>query len=345
MVVVDLLEGGGYGAENAHAAQRLDGWQAAVAGAAAAAAGAGGEGSRNAAVAVVFRLPLRSGVRVVALLEALYEVVGRAGPRAAVVPLFTQKDNVLGCRGPGGRAGPALGDYFRRRGFRVEGVTVVGPPAPPADLAEAFPGVEVAAAAPVDPGPGAGVRQSFEAFPAEGPAARPKNWEDGAVFGDFARDAIAGRYHNVAVGGTFDRLHAGHRLLLAAAALACDGKVWLGITTDAMLSKKERRAMIADYATREVAAKEFLLDVNPSIEVLAGELHPVDPPGAATLPEMDALVVSLETVQGAEWIQGVREGNGLAPLRVVTVGLLGGGAEGEKLSSSGLREAEAEAAA
>jgi bifunctional ADP-heptose synthase (sugar kinase/adenylyltransferase) len=34
----------------------------------------------------------------------------------------------------------------------------------------------------------------------------------------------------VAVGGTFDRLHAGHRLLLAATALVCKKQVYAGIT-------------------------------------------------------------------------------------------------------------------
>lgn len=38
------------------------------------------------------------------------------------------------------------------------------------------------------------------------------------------------RFRRVAVGGTFDRLHAGHELLLAAAALIASEKVYVGIT-------------------------------------------------------------------------------------------------------------------
>jgi hypothetical protein len=37
-------------------------------------------------------------------------------------------------------------------------------------------------------------------------------------------------YGNVSVGGTFDRLHAGHRLLLAATALVATQNVYVGIT-------------------------------------------------------------------------------------------------------------------
>ena len=44
-------------------------------------------------------------------------------------------------------------------------------------------------------------------------------------------------FAHVAVGGTFDRLHVGHRLLLAATALICTEKVYIGVTgTHRMLS-------------------------------------------------------------------------------------------------------------
>lgn len=49
-------------------------------------------------------------------------------------------------------------------------------------------------------------------------------------------------YSAVAVGGTFDRLHAGHRLLLAVAALVCSRTLYIGVTGDLLLVAKQARA-------------------------------------------------------------------------------------------------------
>jgi phosphopantetheine adenylyltransferase len=62
------------------------------------------------------------------------------------------------------------------------------------------------------------------------------------------------------------------------------------------------------------------------------------PPDCATDASYDAIVVSEETLPGAEEINRVRSGLGFAPLVVVVVGVLharGGG--GAKLSSTDLR--------
>ena len=42
----------------------------------------------------------------------------------------------------------------------------------------------------------------------------------------------------VALGGTFDHLHNGHKLLLTQALLCSDQKIVCGVTTDALLKKK-----------------------------------------------------------------------------------------------------------
>ena len=67
---------------------------------------------------------------------------------------------------------------------------------------------------------------------------------------------------------------------------------------------------------------------------------------AATDPDFDAIVVSEETVLGAEAINVVRAQRGFRPLTVVVVGLIySSGEAAVKLSSTDLRLQEAAAAA
>ena len=68
-----------------------------------------------------------------------------------------------------------------------------------------------------------------------------------------------------------------------------------------------------------------------------------EPTGAATISEMEAIVVSKETVKGADDINAWRHEHGSVPLTVVTVDLVGsqGSDTASKLSSTRLRRDEA----
>ena len=63
---------------------------------------------------------------------------------------------------------------------------------------------------------------------------------------------------------------------------------------------------------------------------------------AADIAEMEAIVVSEETKSGADVINEERRRRGYVPLAVVTVQLVGGADVASKLSSTVLRQAEAE---
>lgn len=81
-------------------------------------------------------------------------------------------------------------------------------------------------------------------------------------------------YGTVVVAGTFDRLHAGHRLLLTSAALVCapDATLFVGVTGDKLTARKRRRELLQPYAQREAAALAFLRGIRPGLRVQAGEL-------------------------------------------------------------------------
>lgn len=142
----------------------------------------------------------------------------------------------------------------------------------------------------------------------------------------------------VAVGGTFDRLHAGHRLLLAATALVATEKVFIGVTSDKLLSNKRNKELLEPYDVRAKAAVNYVKSVHPALSVTCGPLiDPKVPPLAATDRAFDAIVVSEETVPGAEEINRVRHSLGFEPLVIVVVSLLPATSEGQKLSSTDLR--------
>jgi len=154
------------------------------------------------------------------------------------------------------------------------------------------------------------------------------------------------QFRNVAVGGTFDRLHAGHRLLLGATALVATENIFVGITSDKLLAKKKAPELLETYEQREAAALEYMKQVNPWVNLSSSPLtDPNIPPLCATVEDFDAIVVSEETVIGAEQINMTRKGLGFHPLVIVVVGLLTSSPQfqvGSKLSSSELRVKESQ---
>lgn len=155
-------------------------------------------------------------------------------------------------------------------------------------------------------------------------------------------------FSTTAVGGTFDRLHAGHRILLAATALVTTTMVFVGVTSDLLLQNKEHAELLQTYNERRDAAVRFIHAVRPGLEVQTAALKdPKEPTGAATISEMEAIVVSKETIKGANDINAWREQHGSASLTVVTVDLVGsqGSDNASKLSSTRLRMEEAKQSA
>ncbi len=126
-----------------------------------------------------------------------------------------------------------------------------------------------------------------------------------------------GRRHKVvAVGGTFDILHVGHMALLVKA-LNVGEKVIVGVTSDDF-ARSYKKHEINPYAARVRQIKEFAKLYNACERVEIVTLNDMAGP-AATSPEIEALVVSTETVKGALLINSERVANKLKPLKIYVV--------------------------
>lgn len=175
----------------------------------------------------------------------------------------------------------------------------------------------------------------------------------------------------VAVGGTFDHLHAGHKLLLTVTALllnapdprhaSSDRSITIGITGDKLLQKKKFVDQMQNWDERQRAVESFLLGIlelrlptdglksndrasspdtggrivrqrfESGLAINYDELF--DPFGPTiTDPAIEALVVSGETRSGGQAVNDRREAQGWSLLEILEVDVLN--AEGEDEESS-----------
>lgn len=125
-------------------------------------------------------------------------------------------------------------------------------------------------------------------------------------------------FDRVAMGGTFDRLHNGHRILLSTSARVCSGRLTIGITSDAMLRKKARADSILKFPQRKALVDDFMHRTVPGLALDVVELQ--DPYGPPIVdPSIQAIVVSSETIEGARAINRIRAEAGFDPLAIVVI--------------------------
>lgn len=134
----------------------------------------------------------------------------------------------------------------------------------------------------------------------------------------------------VALGGTFDPVHDGHRELLREAIERSEGgEVMVGLTSDELAPKTRpepreiRRWSERRDRLREEIDRLFEEGGNPGGELPDADVEIrklEDPFGIASEePGFDVLVVSPETRDGGEKINELREERGMEPLEIVEV--------------------------
>jgi pantetheine-phosphate adenylyltransferase len=128
------------------------------------------------------------------------------------------------------------------------------------------------------------------------------------------------RFKKVAVGGTFDELHRGHKALISKA-FEIGEKVIIGLSSDVFASSMDKPHKTASYDERKRELETFL---NDSGFARRFEIVPLDNPYGQTmsLEGLQALVVSQETQKTAEKINEKRQKAGLSLLELVTVNMI-----------------------
>ncbi|CAG8450355.1 12658_t:CDS:2 [Acaulospora morrowiae] len=152
-------------------------------------------------------------------------------------------------------------------------------------------------------------------------------------------------FQKVAVGGTFDHLHVGHKILLTMSAWTSTNKLICGVTGDVMLINKKYKEYMESIDTRIEKTAKFLNNIRRGLLYEVGPIY--DPYGPTiTDPDVEALIVSKETVSGADSINEERRKRGLNPLEILVIEVISSSApslkdedfKNLKISSTFIRE-------
>ena len=128
------------------------------------------------------------------------------------------------------------------------------------------------------------------------------------------------KYKKVAVGGTFDEFHRGHRVLLMKA-FEIGEIVAIGLCSDRFVARMRKPHLTASYDDRLKELKAFL---NQLGFLKRARIVSIDDPYGTTLKEscIEALVVSEETAPVAFIINEKRKEAGLFQLAIITVAMV-----------------------
>ena len=135
----------------------------------------------------------------------------------------------------------------------------------------------------------------------------------------------------VALGGTFEQIHSGHRRLILSA-LQVGDRVIIGLSSDSFILTLRKNHKISNYQSRLAKLKTLLSEINELHRVTIVPLN--DPYGPAVTDEViSRIVVSPDTLETAFEINRIRIQKEMAPLEIYVVDFALGD-DGKPISTS-----------
>jgi cytidyltransferase-like protein len=128
------------------------------------------------------------------------------------------------------------------------------------------------------------------------------------------------RFKVVAVGGTFDELHKGHKALLLKA-FEVGEQVLIGLCTDEFVARMNKPHIVASYEERLAELKAFLEEHGLTERA---KILPLNDAYGVTLQKgcLEALIVSRETEPTARKINEERAKRGIEPLNIIVIDMV-----------------------
>ncbi|QRV85791.1 cytidylyltransferase domain-containing protein [Ceratobasidium sp. AG-Ba] len=157
-------------------------------------------------------------------------------------------------------------------------------------------------------------------------------------------NASRGSYPVTAIGGTFDYLHPGHKILLSMSAWITTSKLIVGVTDDSLLVKKANRQYIQSISSRTASVCAFVKVFKPSIECDAVPIEDVYGPTA-----WDPNIQALVSLTRHSAVAQIRSEKSLPPLDLFVIDVISSSSvmlpehdtaalRKDKLSSTHIRE-------